>query len=316
MSLKVEGIPQRESGEDKKRDALADAMKKRGEDPSLLPKTPATVIAYGRIGGGKSSIMYSWLKNMFPQYYDEVLIFCGSSDSKKAFESLPQKKIVFMTDYDDASFTNYIEKLKEDQNERMKKKERPLNIFIGFDDVVFAEAISSRGKPTMAERVILISRHELNATVFICVQHSKQVNSAMRNNTVYNVILPLQKNDLLKVAEEHAGHLSTDEFIAMYYDIMRKGPHEFIVVDYKAPEDRRFRHKWDKIITFSKDARRKTTLPEEVSGSGVRRTSGTTDAEPAPKKSADSKKSSPGDRTSELVKSDGAGKRKTDKSTD
>ena len=316
MSLKVEGIPQRESGEDKKRDALADAMKKRGEDPSLLPKTPATVIAYGRIGGGKSSIMFSWLKNMFPNYYDEVLIFCGSSDSKKAFESLPPKKIVFMTDYDDASFTNYIEKLKEDQNERMKKKERPLNIFIGFDDVVFAEAISSRGKPTIAERVILISRHELNATVFICVQHSKQVNSAMRNNTVYNVILPLQKNDLLKVAEEHAGHLSTDEFIAMYYDIMRKGLHEFIVVDYKAPEERRFRHKWDKIITFSKDERRKASPPEEVSGSGVRRTSSTTDAEPAPKKSNDSEKSSPGDRTSGLVKSDGAGKRKTDKSTD
>ena len=253
MALRVEGIPQRETLGDTKRDALMAAMVKKGEDPSMLPITPATVIAYGRIGGGKSSIMYSWLKNMFPRYYDEVLIFCGSSDSKKAFEGLPQKKIVFMTEYDNEAFTHYIDKLREDQIERMEKKERPLNIFIGFDDVVFAEAMSSKGKPTMAERVILICRHELNATVFICVQHSKQVSPAMRNNTLYNVILPLQKNDLAKVAEEHAGHLSTEEFMRMYYNIMAKGKHEFIVVDYKAPESRRFRHGWDKIITFAKD---------------------------------------------------------------
>jgi len=258
-ALAVEGIPQRETAPDKKRQALMDAMKKRGEDPTMLPVTPATVIAYGRIGGGKSSIMYSWLKNMFPNYYDEVLIFCSSSDSRKAFEGLPQKRIVFMTDYDDSAFTTYIDKLKADQIERMKDKERPLNIFIGFDDIVFAEAISSKGKPTMAERVMLISRHELNATVFICVQNSKQVNPSMRNNTVYNIILPLQKNDLAKVAEEHSGHLSTDEFMRMYYGIMGKGSHQFIVVDYKAPEARRFRHNWDKIISFGKDEHTKPT---------------------------------------------------------
>jgi hypothetical protein len=253
MSLSVEGIPQRESLPDMKREKLIHMMKKKGEDPSLLPITPATVIAYGRIGGGKSSIMYSWLKNMFPNYYDEVLIFCGSSDSKKAYESLPQKKIVFMTDYDDDAFSRYIDKLKNDQTERMENKKRPLNIFIGFDDVIYSEAIGSRGKPSMAEKLMLICRHELNATVFICVQHSKQVTPAMRNNTLYNVILPLQKNDLTKVAEEHAGHLSTDEFIRMYYSIMAKGKHEFIVVDYKAPEEKRFRHCWNKIITFAEN---------------------------------------------------------------
>ena len=266
MSLSVEGIPQRESHKDKRRETLMENMKKKGEDPTLLPATPATVIAYGRIGGGKSSIMYSWLKNMFPNYYDEVIIFSGSNDSKKAYEALPQKKIVFMDDYDDEAFTKYIEKLKDDQNARERRKEVPLNIFIGFDDIIFAEAISSRGKPTMAEKVMLISRHELNATVFICVQHSKQITPAMRNNTMYNIILPLQKNDLNKIAEEHAGHLSTDEFIRMYYSIMSKGIHEFIVVDYKAPEARRFRHKWDKIISLHSKKDESAKLPEERKG--------------------------------------------------
>lgn len=136
----------------------------------------------------------------------------------------------------------------------------------------------------MAEKVILICRHELNATVFICVQHSKQVNAAMRNNTLYNVILPLQKNDLAKVAEEHAGHLSSEEFMRMYYNIMAKGKHEFIVVDYKAEECRRFRHKWDKIITFGSDELTSISEREAPRGPSVRGTSDT------PKQETDVKK--------------------------
>jgi hypothetical protein len=266
MSLQVEGIPQRETGKDKKRTKLMDDVKSKGGDPTLLPITPATVIAYGRIGGGKSSVMYSWLKNMFPNYYDEVLIFCASSDSRKAFEGLPQKRIVFMTEYDDTAFTKYIDKLKADQNELLSKNKPALNVFIGFDDIVFEQAIGGRGKASMAERVMLISRHELNATIFICVQHSKQVNSAMRNNTIYNVILPLQKNDLEKVAEEHSGHLSKDEFMRMYYNVMSHPNHPFIVVDYKASDAKRFREKWDKIIpTSSKDASKHKPSKQEGS---------------------------------------------------
>lgn len=259
---KVEGIPQRESLPDKRREKLMAMMMKRGIDPCLLPITPATIIVAGRIGSGKSSVMYSWLKNMFPHYYDEVLIFCASADSEEPFRKLPQKRVEFFTEYDDEGFTEYVEKLRDHQRELMEEKKAPLNIFIGFDDIVFSNAISRSGKPSMVERLMLICRHELNATVMICVQHSKQVNPAMRNNTLYQVILPVQKNDLAKIADEHAGHLSSDEFMKMYYNIMEKGKHEFIVVDYKAPECLRFRHKWDRIIVPGKDG-----LYESISGS-------------------------------------------------
>jgi hypothetical protein len=241
--MRIEGIPQRQDMPDKRRDKL---LEKHGP---MLPITPATIITYGRIGSGKSSIMYSWLKNLFPKYYDECIIFCASSDSRDAFEGLPQKNIVFITEYDDESFSNYVNKLKEDQMERLNDGKPALNIFIGFDDIVFSEAIGGR-KPSMVERLMLICRHELNATVFICVQHSKQVNPAMRNNTLYHIICGVQKNDLMKIAEEHACHLSADQFLQMYHNIQSKGKHQFIVVDYKAPEHQRFRHNFDKYITF------------------------------------------------------------------
>jgi GTPase SAR1 family protein len=243
MSFLIEGIPQRESLPDKKREQLL--KKLPPEDREFLPKTPATGIIYGAIGSGKSSLLYSWLKNMFPKYYDEVVIFCGSADSKEAFEALPQKNILFLTDYDDSAFTSYIEQLKADQLERMSKGKRPLNIFIGLDDIVFSQAIGSKGKPSMVERLMLICRHELNATVIICVQHSKQVNPAMRNNTLYHIITRLQRNDLEKVASEHCNNLTEKDFIDMYFDI-HKEPHQILIVDYKAPPDKRFRHGFNK----------------------------------------------------------------------
>ena len=248
MSFLVEPVPQRETMRDKRREQLLKAMPP--EHHEFLPPTPCTAIIYGAIGSGKSSLLYSWLKNLFPHYYDECLIFCGSADSKEAFESVPQKRVVFLTDYDDDAFTDYIDKLKEHQLERMAAHKPPLNIFIGMDDIVFSQSISSKGKPSMAERLMLICRHELNATVIICVQHSKQVNPAMRNNTLLHILTRLQKNDLQKVAEAHCNHLSAKEFMTMYHDI-HKDPYQFLVVDYKAPPSKRFRHGWTKHYSSS-----------------------------------------------------------------
>jgi hypothetical protein len=244
-TLNTVGIPQRESIPDKLREKLLKKMKP--EDRALLPITPATIITYGRIGAGKSSIMYSFLKNMFPKYFDEVIIFCSSADSKEAFESLPQKSITFLTDYDNDDFTAYIESLKADQIQRMEEGKRPLNVFVGADDIVFSQAIGGKGKPSALERLMMVCRHELNTTCFICVQHSKQVNPAMRNNTLYHILCPLQRNDLEKVASEHCNHLTEKQFIDMYNEVMDE-KHCFIVIDYKAPEESRFRKRFNVVL--------------------------------------------------------------------
>lgn len=246
-NFKVEGIPQRETIPDKKREKLE---KKLGSRAELLPATPFTGTIYGRIGAGKSSVLYSLLKNMFPNYFDEVIIFCGTADSIDAFESLPQKNLLFLTDYDETSFNEYISQLRADQLERLAEGKPALRVFIGLDDIVFSQAIGNKGKPSSIEKLMLICRHELNASVVICCQHSKQITPAMRNNSLYHIICPVVRNDLEKIASEHANHLSEEEFIRMYHKILSMPGKNFIVVDYKAPEHRRFRHNWDKIITF------------------------------------------------------------------
>jgi hypothetical protein len=131
--------------------------------------------------------------------------------------------------------------------EKLQNNEPPLNIFIGFDDIVFKNSISNKSKPTNVERALLTCRHELNATMFICCQHSKQISPALRNNIMYYCILPLQSNDIKKVAEEHSNHLTNEEFIELYNIIMQT-KHNFLCIDYKAPIERRFRINFDRIV--------------------------------------------------------------------
>lgn len=246
----VEPIPQRESTPDKRRLAL---LKKLGDKAEFLPQSPATVAIYGSIGAGKSSLLYSWMKNLFPRFYDELIVFCGSADSKEAFESLPQKNILFLTEYDEEAFSEYVEQLKADQLERMENGKPPLNIAIIMDDVIFTDAIAKGGRQgSMVQRLMLIARHELNSTVIIACQHSKQITAPMRNNCMYHIICNVQRNDLTKLAEEHANQLSHDQFIKMYYDVHKKGKHQFLFIDYKAPMDKRFRHNFDQYIDQSK----------------------------------------------------------------
>lgn len=65
----------------------------------------------------------------------------------------------------------------------------------------------------------------------------------------------LTKNDLEKIASEHANYLSTDDFIKMYHEVQSKGKHEFLIIDYKAPMENRFRHRFTKILHPLQDAK-------------------------------------------------------------
>ena len=82
----------------------------------------------------------------------------------------------------------------------------------------------------------------------------------MRNQIMYWVLFRLTANDVRKVANEHGNFLNDDEFMAMYQNIMSKGKHEFLIIDYKAPMEERFRHRFTKILKLSTD---KNEAPEE-----------------------------------------------------
>jgi hypothetical protein len=85
----------------------------------------------------------------------------------------------------------------------------------------------------------------------------------MRNQIFYFVLLRLTANDLHKVADEHSNLLTSKNFMKMYNEYQQKGPHEFIIINYKRPMIQRFQHRFTKIINI-----KKYLTDDEISSSG------------------------------------------------
>lgn len=216
---------------------------------SVLFKPPFTCHVEGMIGAGKTAFAWSLLDKHYKKYFDEVVVYCGTMDSKEHWEKLPHKHVAVLHEWDSNEFHEYIKQLEHDQEKRKEKGKRMLNVCILFDDMA-AEGLAkhSGGKHSALERLMLICRH-LNCSVIILTQDSKIcMNPAMRNNCQFHVLYRVQRNDIEKIAKEHCGDLSPEEFIRMYYSIIDSGNHQFMIIDYKAPHDKRFRKGFTKII--------------------------------------------------------------------
>jgi len=211
----------------------------------VIMKPPYTCCVLGAIGSGKSSFGFSMLDKHYKNYFDEVVVVCGTIDSKDSWEKCNQRKVVFLDVFDEVAFKTYISKLEEDQEERKAKGRFPLRVCLVLDDLVFEGYTKTRAG--VLEKLFMTCRHYF-ISIMMLLQHSKQVSAAMRNQIMYWVLFRLTANDLKKISEEHGNSLNADEFQSLYDSVMRKGKHRFLLVDYKAPMDDRFREGFTKIL--------------------------------------------------------------------
>lgn len=237
----IEPIPSEDLGEDKR-------FKKLPQHELLFPP-PFTMCAIGAIGSGKTSFVYTLVNKLYKNYFDECVVICHTIDSKDSWEKVHQKNVLFLNVFDDKAFQEYIDEIEETNEERKSKGKFPLRVLLVLDDIVM-EGFNKNRAGTL-ERLLMTCRHYFISVVF-CLQHSKQISAAMRNQIFYWVILRLTANDLEKVAEEHSNLLTTKQFIKMYNEYQQKGKHEFIIINYKRPMMERFQHRFTKIINLKK----------------------------------------------------------------
>jgi hypothetical protein len=60
------------------------------------------------------------------------------------------------------------------------------------------------------------------------------------------IIYGMSKSEMEKIAEEHCGDMTKDEFLDWYDDVMRT-KHNFIMINYKKPIDERYTERFTKI---------------------------------------------------------------------
>lgn len=240
MELEIEVMPSEKKPVSKKIEKM---------ELKTLPPLPATFLILGQCGSGKSSCLYSLLAkgytyagktNKRKSVFDEMLVYLGTLDSKSSFESLPIKNKLILTEFDPVVFEEYTDDLKQHQMERLDSGKSALNTCIVFDDFFGANLMKKakvNGAPPI-EKMVLTSRHELNATIFYCSQAYKQsgfTSPSVRSNITTIILYKMPRAEIFKIAEEYAEQYEIDEFIAIYDRIMASKQFAFCVWDRRRP---------------------------------------------------------------------------------
>lgn len=215
----------------------------------VLFKPPFTCAVLGAIGAGKTSFVYSLIDKHYKKYFDELVVISGTIDSKESWEKINQRNVVFLNALDDKSFKDYINDLELTQEKRKKEGKFPLRVLLVLDDIVFDGY--NKNRASVLENLFMTCRHYF-ISIILCLQHSKQISAAIRNQIFYWVLYRLTANDLAKISEEHSNLLTSKQFIQMYNDYQKKGPREFIIINYKKPMKERFQWKFTQPIDINK----------------------------------------------------------------
>ena len=233
-----------------------------------LPKLPVTLVQLGRVGSGKSSILYSLLTEGYvygknkKSVFDEMVFYVGNKESNAALQKIKCPTKVILHEFVETDFAEYLDNLKEHQLERLEKNKHPLQVAVVFDDMAGVQLLKKqKGKPySTLERLLLTSRHEANCSVFFLSQVYKSggfTSPLCRNNVMCWTISNMSKPEMEKIAEDHSQQYSPKEFIAMYNKAMAT-PYNFITIDYRRPLNERIWERFSGPLTLEG-----VTVPQE-----------------------------------------------------
>jgi hypothetical protein len=249
--LPIAPIPSEFKPKDKRMDKL------RYKD---LPKLPCTMVQLGRVGSGKSSIMYSLLTEGYvygknkKSIFNEIIFYVGNKESNHALSKIKCDNMCILHEFDNETFEDYLDNLKAHQLERMEKGKPPLQVLICFDDMAGVQLLKKqKGKSySVLERLLLTSRHEANCSVLFASQVYKAggfTTPLCRNNVMCWTISNMSKPEMEKIAEDHSQQYSPKEFLAMYNKAMER-PYNFITVDYRRPLNERIWERFSHPLTL------------------------------------------------------------------
>ena len=236
----MEMMPSEKRPEDKRFKKLPHAVK--------IPKPPFTMLVVAPIGGGKSSLIYTMLNTWYKGYIDELVVYNGTKDSNRAWLELPAKEVILLNQWDEKEFFDYVKALEDDQQSRIDDGKPPLNVFIVFDDMI-TDHIFSRGRSTALDQFIIKIRH-IPASLIMSSQSYKLVSTTARRNMTHLAIMPVNEDEIQKIAEEHSGLQKRDSFVKMYKSIITKRPRNYLVIDYRDEVKHRFKERFDKVLPY------------------------------------------------------------------
>lgn len=121
----IDVIPSENWGVDKRFEKLP--------DKDILLQSPFTMGILGGIGAGKTSFAYTLMNKLYKNYFDELVIICGTIDSKDAWEKVNQRTVLFLDDFDDDAIWDYVKQTEKYKEECKAKGKYPPRCCILMD---------------------------------------------------------------------------------------------------------------------------------------------------------------------------------------
>ena len=253
---------------------------------NLIPKPAFTMLIVAPIGQGKTSIIYSMLNKWYGKYFDELIIYNGTKDSNASWLKLPPKEVVLLNEWNESDFFEYVKALEESQLKRIQDGKPPRNICIVFDDMI-TDHIFSRGRSTALDQFVIKIRH-IPASLIMSTQSYKLVSTTSRRNMTHIAILPVNEDEINKIAEEHSGLMKKDEFITMYKNVVSKEERNYLVIDYRDSIPNRFKEKFETVIPYLKTPKKSSaSIPKNGSSRKTRNGSKADRSESTPEESSE-----------------------------
>ena len=156
MEPVISPIPSEDIGIDKR------FLKLKHHD--VLMKPPFTCAVIGAISAGKTSFGYTAMNDLYANYFDEVVVICGTIDSKDSWEKIKQRNVVFLNSFHDEAFQEYLHDIEKVQEERKEKGKYPLRIALVLDDIVFEGM--NKHRQGLIDKLFMTCRH-FNISIII-----------------------------------------------------------------------------------------------------------------------------------------------------
>ena len=225
-----------------------------------LPKLPCTFVLAGRVGSGKTSILYSLLTEGYiygknkKSVFDEMVFYVGNKESNGALQKIKCENKCILHEFVESDLEDYLNNLKQHNLERLEKNKPPIQALICFDDMAGVQLLKKqKGKSySTLERLLLTSRHEANCSIAFATQVYKSggfTSPLVRNNVMCWVVSNMSKPEMEKIAEDHSQQYSPKEFLGMYNKIMET-PYNFMTIDYRRPLNERIWERFSGPLTM------------------------------------------------------------------
>jgi hypothetical protein len=215
--------------------------KRIGKLDSRLFGHPFRMLIVASSGGGKSSFIYSLLKQkkMYGDFFDKILIWNGSPRYNEQYQALNNTEV--FNEYDETEIKSIYDEIKQMQKERKDENKRYLRILFVFDDYS-SKGLTKRNAVNIVDDIFCSGRNA-GISIIITAQVYKHINRNCRMTNLTHLVLGgINREMLTEVADEHQSELATpDDIIKIYNKVRTEDNYGHLIVDYNKPMKERFR---------------------------------------------------------------------------